>query len=262
MLMNKMRKINPKRIVIKVGTNVLTNENGILDDKIINSIADQIAQIKNNGSKVILITSGAIGAGMSELNLKKPEDIVMKQVCAAVGQSILMSKYREFFKEHNAKIAQILLSYDEFSNKAKLKNLKNSINNLLELHVVPIINENDPVSIDEIGHSFGDNDKLSALVATNMGATLLILLTNVDGLYNKSPENDGAELLKEVSKIDKSIESMAGKTSSLGLGGMKTKIEAAKIATQKGINVIIANGKSENILLKLIRGEEIGTYFI
>ena len=255
------RSIQAKKIVIKIGTNTLTHENGLLNLNVMQNLVSQIAKIKNT-KDIVIVTSGAIGAGMKELNLKeKPKDVVMKQVCAAVGQNILMANYHFLFSKHDIKIAQILLTYSDLANNITYKNLKNSLNKLFILGVIPIINENDPISINEIGPSFGDNDNLSALIASKIKADLLIILTNVEGLYNKDPKQKNAVLVREIKDVDKKIEAMAAGSSHLGIGGMKTKVRAAKKATQSGITTIIANGRSENALLKIINGEEVGTIF-
>jgi len=259
---NKMRNIKAKRIVVKIGTNVITNKDGILDEGVMAKLVQQIAMVKNMGKDVAVITSGAIGAGMKELHINsKPRGVTMQQVCAAIGQNILMSKYCSLFGKHNTKVAQILLSYDTFSNRKTCINLRNSINKLLELKVVPIINENDPISIDEIGPSFGDNDMLSAFVASKIEADLLVMLTNVDGLFDKNPNEKNANLIKEVLNIDKNIERISGKASYLGIGGMRTKVKAAKIATQSGSYAVIANGRLDNVLIRIINNEDIGTIF-
>ena len=192
-----MRNIKAKRIVVKIGTNVITGRNGMLNLGLLKRLVAQIAEIKKKGREVLIITSGAIGAGMKGLKLtSRPANVTMQQVCAAVGQSILMSKYHSFFGRHDIKVAQILLTYDVFKNRKTYKNLLNSLNRLLKLGVVPIINENDPISIDEIGPSFGDNDNLSALIASKMKADLLVMLTDVEGLYNKEPTQKNAVLIK------------------------------------------------------------------
>lgn len=255
------RNIKTNRIVIKIGTNTITNKDGVLDLKVMQSLVSQIAKIKNK-REIVIITSGAIGAGMQELHLKKkPSDIVMKQVCAGIGQSILMANYHSLFEKYKIKIAQILLTYDDLSKKNTYKNLSNSINMMFKLGVIPIINENDPISINEIGPSFGDNDNLSALIAKKIKADLLVMLTNVDGLYNKNPEYKDAVLIKEVNNIDKRIEATSGKASKLGLGGIKTKVKAAKLATKSGTTVVIANGKKSSTLIKVINKKGIGTIF-
>lgn len=257
-----MRSIKAKRIVVKIGTNVITNRNGALDFGLIKRLAAQIAEIKKKGKEVIIITSGAIGAGMKELLLdSRPAEVTMRQVCAAVGQNILMSKYHLFFSRHKIKVAQILLTYESFSSRKTYLNLRNSLNKLLELGVVPVINENDPISIDEIGPSFGDNDNLSALIAGRIKADLLVILTDVDGLFNKDPSGKNAVLIKEIHNIDKVIESISGKSSQLGTGGIQTKIKAAKTATKAGATVVIANGKKKDILLKILNSEDVGTIF-
>jgi len=250
-----------KRIVIKIGTNVLEDNFGKLDYETMESLVEDISKISNQGKDVILVTSGAIGAGMAELNLaKKPRDIKMKQACAAIGQSIIMSKYKEFFNKNGIKVAQILITYDDFSDRKRYLNLRNSLNTLLDLKAVPIINENDPISINEIGQSFGDNDRLSALVASKIEADALYILTIVDGLYDKDPKYKDAKIVKEVFDFDK-IRNLKGKSSMLGIGGISTKINAAKIAASSGILVIIANGKRKNIISDLIAGRKLGTIF-
>src|SRR3990167_8907947 len=248
------RKFKSKRIVIKIGTNVLTDKNGLLDLNIIKNLVSQIAEIKTN-KDVVIITSGAIGAGMQELGIKdRPKDVVGQQVCAAVGQGILMTNYHSIFSRHKLKIAQILITYNDLANKENYRHLANSLERLLELGIIPIINENDPVSISEIGPSFGDNDKMSALIACKVKADLLVILTNVDGLFDMDPKEKDAVLIKEVRNIDKKIESMGSGSSTLGIGGMKTKIQAAKSATESGTTVIIANGTKTNGLLDAVNG--------
>ncbi|MBS3095979.1 glutamate 5-kinase [Candidatus Woesearchaeota archaeon] len=257
-----MRNIKAKRIVVKIGTNVITGRNGMLNSGLLKRLVAQIAGIKSRGRKVIVITSGAIGAGMKELKLSsRPKDVTMQQVCAAVGQNILMSRYHSFFGRHNIKVAQILITYEAFSDKKTFKNFRSSLNKLLKLGVVPIINENDPISIDEIGPSFGDNDNLSALIASKMKADLLVILTDVDGLFNKDPQHKNAVLIKEIHDISRNIEAINGKSSQLGIGGVQTKVKAAKTATKAGAIVVIANGKTGNVLLKVLSNEDIGTIF-
>ena len=199
---------------------------------------------------------------MGELKLNKwPDDIVMKQSCASVGQGILMSHYHNTFSKYKIKVAQVLISYDTLENKKTLVNMKNNLNRLLSLGVIPIINENDAISTEEIGKTFGDNDMMSVKVAVNTKADLLILLTNVDGLYNKNPKDKNAVLIREVKKIDGHLLDLSGK-SKLGVGGMKSKVKAAQIATSKGIKVIIANGRKKSTLIKLLKGKREGTVFL
>ncbi len=250
------------RAVIKIGTNVLADNAGAIDYKIMKSLVSDIAKIKNQRKGVLIVTSGAIGAGMSELGIKKrPKDVKMQQVCAAVGQSILISKYREFFNEYGIKVAQILLTYNDFTDKKTAINMGNSINALLGLNTIPIINENDPISINELGPSFGDNDRLSAMVACRVKAGMLIILTSVDGLYDKNPDLKGAKLIKEVRNFDGIISCQEGASNGLGIGGIKTKIAAAKIAASNGIKTIIANGRKAGIINALMSGKGRGTVF-
>ena len=257
-----MRKIKAKRIVVKVGTNAIAGNGGKLDLGAMRNLVNQIAEIKKNGKEVIIVTSGAIGAGIGELNLKsKPADVVMRQACAAIGQSILMTNYQSLFREHGIKVAQILLTYEDISIRKTYNNLNNSLNKLFELGAIPIINENDPISIHEIKASFGDNDNLSAYIAAITKSDLLIMLTNVDGLYNNSAIGKNPVLIKEVRGISRKIESLASGKSELGVGGMKTKIKAAKTATKAGTTVVIANGKKKGILTKVLNNEEAGTIF-
>lgn len=253
--------MNAQKIIIKIGTNVVTDSSGRLDLSIIKRIAKQVAELKKSGKKIILVTSGAIGAGVGELKLKSsPSNILMRQVCASIGQGIIMSKYHSAFSHYGIKVAQVLVTYDTFKNKKMLQNMRNSINKLLELGAVPIFNENDTISIEEIGKFFGDNDLMSAMLATKINADLLILLTNVDGLYNKNPKNKTASLIKEVRLMDSNLAKLSGK-SVLGIGGMKTKLEASKIATKSGTKVVIANGRKSKILTKILSNEPVGTTF-
>ncbi len=252
---------NSKKIVIKIGTNVLADHSGILNANVIESIARQIAEARSSGKKIIIVTSGAIGAGMGELGIKsRPDNVLMRQVCAAVGQGILMAKYHGIFSKYGMKVAQVLLTYDTFSRKDTLNNMSSSINKLLDIGVIPIVNENDAIATEEIGKSFGDNDIMSAKFAVQVKADLLIILTDVDGLYDQNPKEGRARLIQDILRIDEKLMSMTGK-SSLGVGGIKSKIEAAKMATREGIKVIIANGKKENALVRLLKGEKEGTLF-
>ncbi len=250
------------RIVIKIGTNLLTKE-GLcgLRDEFIRDIARQISSLR--GHELIIVTSGAIGAGCTELGLKKSRQIEVRQALASVGQSTVMRAYHDAFSRYSIKVAQILLTYEDFSNRNRYLNLRKAINKLLELHVVPIINENDPISVDEIGATFGDNDKLSALVAGKVNADMLIMLSDIDGLYDKNPKTSkDAKLVKNVTKITREIEMMAGKSGSVfAIGGMVSKIRAAKMAMESGCNVVVCNGRKKSILKKALAGEE-GTLFI
>jgi glutamate 5-kinase len=252
------------KLVIKIGTNLLTGENlcGLRTD-LIRDIAKQIAELKKTGKEILIVTSGAIGAGCTELNLKKSREIEVRQALAAIGQSSVMRSYHDEFAKYKIKVAQILLTYEDFSNRKRYLNLRKAINKLLQLGVIPIINENDPISVDEIDATFGDNDKLSALVASKVNADILVMLSDIDGLYDKNPKtNKDAKLIRNITTITKDIERAAGKSgSAFAIGGMVTKIKAAKIALDAGCNVIICNGKKQDILTKAIEGKQ-GTLFI
>lgn len=250
-----------KYIVVKAGTNILTNEDNLLDLNNLREISRQIAKLKKKGYKIILVTSGAIVTGSEHIG-KKPKNLIEKQAAAAVGQSLLMNEYSNFFEEKGIVVAQILLTRDIFINNNSLKNARNTIITLVKNNIVPIINENDTVAVEEI--KFGDNDELSALVAKLIEAGLLIILTDTDGLHTSDPgSSKKAVLIKKVNLITSKIEKLAGKESGRrGTGGMVSKIKAAKDATQNGIPVIIAYGREKNVLERILSGEEIGTYFV
>ena len=250
-------------VVVKVGTNVLANAEGVLDRARIASLAAQIHSVRARGWRVVLVSSGAIGAGVGKLNLgKRPTDLPHLQACAAIGQTALMQIYQECFAPHGILPAQILLTAGDFDSRARYLNVRNTILTLFEYQSLPIINENDTVSVAEI--KFGDNDQLAAMVANLMQAKLLILLTNVDGLYSADPGTDPtATLLEFVPEIDRSVTDLAGTTKShLGTGGMRSKLKAARLATSAGGAVIMANGSSDGILEAVFRGETVGTLFL
>jgi len=254
-----------KKIVLKIGTSSLSNEDGSFNRRLTEDIARQVAHLRKLGKTVIIVSSGAIGIGVIELNMQtRPREIPLRQAAAAVGQNILMQEWMKAFKKHDLKVAQILLTYEAFSNRMTYLNLRNSISALLEAGVVPIINENDPICVHEIEATFGDNDKLSAMVASKVEAELLILLSDIDGLYNKNPKkNEDAKLISTVDKITPEIESYGGSpTSTKGVGGMRTKIEAAKITSMAGCHMVIANSVIEDVVIKVTGGENIGTLFL
>ncbi len=254
-----------KRIVLKIGTSSLTNEDGSFNRKLTEDIASQAAQLRTLGKTVIIVSSGAIGIGVEELKMKeRPREIPLRQAAAAVGQNILMQEWMAAFNNYNLKVAQILLTYEAFSNRMTYLNLRNSISALLEAGVVPIINENDPICVHEIEATFGDNDRLSAMVASKVEAELLILLSDIDGLYDRNPKkNEHARLISTIEKITPEIESYGGSTTSMkGVGGMRTKIEAAKIACISGCHMVIANSAIDNVVVKIMEGENIGTLFL
>lgn len=250
-------------VVVKVGTNVLTGADGMLDPARLQSLADQLQRIRASGKKVALVSSGAIGAGVGRLGLgKRPSDLRHLQACAAIGQSFLMRAYQECFDRHNIHTAQILLTAGDFDSRARYLNVRNTILTLFEWGVLPIINENDTVSVAEI--KFGDNDHLAAMLTNLLQAPLLILLTIVDGLFSGDPAVDpNAEKIGTVSSIDLSVMEMAGNTrSSLGTGGMGSKLRAARLATAAGESVIIANGSLPGILDAIFACEPVGTLFL
>jgi glutamate 5-kinase len=250
-------------VVIKVGTNVLADSAGRLDRHRIQSLADQLHRVRQGNRKVALVTSGAIGAGVGKLGLgKRPTDLAHLQACAAVGQAMLMQLYQESLAPHGVHTAQILLTASDFDNRARYLNARNTIRTLFEYGALPVINENDTVSVAEI--KFGDNDHLAAMVTNLLRAPLLVLLTNVDGLYSDDPRtNPAAELLPTVPNIDQSVTKLAAETkSALGTGGMESKLKAARLATAAGESVIMANGSQDGILDRVFAGEPVGTLFL
>ncbi|QLH75269.1 MAG: glutamate 5-kinase [Methanomassiliicoccales archaeon] len=259
-----MRDLKAKRVVVKVGTNTLCKGDGTVDVEYIEGLADQVIEMEKLGIQTIIVTSGAIGSGSAELGLDGiNKDVAMKQACAAVGQGILMMAYRDIFKMYGKSVGQVLLTYGAFSDRVRYLNLKKAIEQMFDLGVVPIVNENDVIATDEIEDIFGDNDKLSALVASKIDADLLIILTDVDGLYDRNPLTDeNAKLLHVVDEITPEIERMAGgRKNERSTGGMRTKINAAKIAMASGCNMVIANGAIDNVIIRIVKGEEIGTLF-
>lgn len=250
------------RIVIKVGTSTLAHSTGRLNIRRTELLCRVLCDIKNAGHEVILVSSGAIGMGVGKLNLLgKPSDIPTKQAAAAVGQCELMYTYDKLFSEHNSIAAQILLTGYDIHNRESRMNFINTVCRLLELGTIPVINENDTVAVEEI--EIGDNDTLSAIVAVNIKADLLVLLSDIDGLYTADPHADpNAELIAAVHDIDTHIRELAGgKGSELGTGGMVTKLNAAELCISSGCNMIIANGNDPEILYKIIAGESVGTLF-
>lgn len=259
-----MRDLDVKRIVVKIGTNTICQDDGTVDQSYIDEVARQVMALEGRGVESIIVTSGAIGSGSSELRLDgRKKDVAMKQACAAVGQATLMLGWREAFRNYGKSVAQVLLTYGAFSDRARYLDLRKAIDEMFRLGVVPVVNENDVISTDEIEEVFGDNDKLSALVASKMDADLLILLTDVDGLYDRNPEADqDAKLIHTVDEITKDIERIAGsRKNERSTGGMRTKINAAKIAMQSGCNMVIANGRERDIITRVAAGEELGTLF-
>jgi glutamate 5-kinase len=255
-------------IVVKVGTSGITTSEGNLDEEQMQKLTSQIAAATKQGDKVVLVTSGAVAAGIAELGIPpKPNDVVFQQAAAATGQSVLMAKYRELFKAHGLKVAQILLTAEDLSNRASYVHTCNVLRMLLKTGVIPIINENDVTSVDELrlkeGYkiNFSDNDILSVLVASAIGADMIIILSDVNGLYTADPQEPGAQLIKTVDAITPELKGSLNGKSKLGRGGIQSKIKAAEIATSCGIPVVIANSRRENVLLDILVGKDVGTFF-
>ena len=263
--MNDKRKIcfeDAKRIVVKVGSGVLTEDNG-LNLKALRSISRQICQLADRGLEIILVSSGAMASGIKKIGLsKRPDEIPKRQAIAAVGQAGLIMEYEKSFARYNKKVAQILLTSDDLVNRKRYLNARNTLCTLLSWQVIPIINENDTVVVEEI--KFGDNDNLAAMITLLMDADILINLTDIDGLYTGDPrKNQNAELISVVTTIKKDIEKYASDIPGpLGTGGMLSKIKAAKKVTAAGIPMLIARGEKHDILIKLFAGKEHGTFFI
>lgn len=268
--MNRKEFVNAKRIVIKLGTNTLRNENGEVSLPRIYSYIEDIAQLVKSGKEVILVTSGAVGLGRKKINLEKTNDIVDKQACAAIGQCKLMSLYEDGFGAYNVTTAQVLLTEDDFSQRKRYLNLRNTLNKLLEFGVLPIINQNDTVStceLDEIYQDrqvcFSDNDKLSALVTSEMDADLLIILSDVDGLFDSNPkENPHAKIITEVKEVTDEILELGKEASEGGRGGFRSKLEAAKLVNRFGGKVLVANGKTPEVIKEIFSAKNIGTAFL
>jgi len=253
-----------KRIVVKIGTNTLTI-NGRINIAYVQRVARQISKAVQQGRQALIVSSGAIGMGAGQLNVQsRVTGMKMRQACAAIGQPLLMQEYRKAFLRYDITVAQVLLTAEVLNNRKTYLNLRNSIEALLNLGVVPILNENDSVSTAEIGSAFGDNDKLSALVASKIDADLLIMLSDIDALYDRDPRrNPDARKIPAVYEITSEIVRNAGGTGSThAQGGMKTKIEAARIASNAGCRIVLANGQLKDVITRILAGAEIGTVFM
>jgi glutamate 5-kinase len=251
-----------RRVVIKIGSGVISNDDG-LDTGIIAAIVRDVAELRRQGFEVVIVSSGAVAAGKGDLGIiGRPRTIPLKQAAAAIGQSRLMRAYKEALRPLGLTAGQVLLTRDDLANRRRYLNARNTLMTLLEYGVIPIINENDTVVVDEI--RFGDNDNLSALVTNLVEAHLLVILSDVDGLFDSDPgKNTGAQLIPLVERIGSGIEAMAGDSASLfGTGGMVTKIRAAKRASLYGVGTAIINGRTPGILVRFFAGEELGTYFL
>lgn len=255
--------IEAKRIVIKVGSSSITHEKtGHISIQKLEHFVRQVSDLKNAGKEIIVVTSGAQAVGVSALNLEeRPILLEEKQAVAAVGQASLMMIYQKLFREYNHQVGQVLITKDVIDNKSRNKNARNTLKALLKMHVIPIVNENDTVSTEEI--EFGDNDRLSATVAILSDADLLILLSDIDGLFDRDPkEHEDAKVLEVVEQMNEDIYKMAGASkSNVGTGGMITKLMAAEMVTTKGIDMIIANSSTPYIIQKIKDGEVVGTIF-
>lgn len=251
------------RIVIKIGTSTLAHKTGMLNIRLVEALCKTVADIKNAGHEVILVSSGAVGMGVGKLSLKeRPKDVPGKQAVAAVGQCELMYTYDKLFSEYNHIVAQLLLTATDFEDERRHTNFTNTMSRLMKLGVLPIINENDTVATEELG--IGDNDTLAAFVAVSVRADLLVLLSDIDGLYTGNPHtHPEAKLIPVVDAVTREIEALAGGSDSgLGTGGMATKLRAAKIVTEAGIDMLITNGINPAVLYDIVEGKPVGTRFL
>ena len=253
------------RLVVKVGSSTLTHKTGMLNIRLVEKLCKVLSDIRNSGHEVVLVSSGAVAMGVGKLNLReKPSDNPTKQAAAAVGQCELMYTYDKLFGEFNHTVAQVLLTGNDVTGKNR-RNIENTLNRLLELGTVPIINENDTVSLDEMEqlNALGDNDTLAAVVATCINADLLVLLSDIDGMYTADPRsNPDAKLIHRIPQLTEELLARAGGSgTSQGTGGMKTKLNAARIAGGSGIDMVIANGDHPENLYDIIDGKNVGTYF-
>jgi glutamate 5-kinase len=251
-------------IVVKVGTRVLTGAGGLIDQQRIAALAEELHQLMVTGRKVALVTSGAVGAGLGQLQLdKRPTNLAQLQAVAAVGQSHLIEAYDRGLRAHGRHAAQLLLTAHDLDDRTGYLNVRNTIRALFEFGAVPIINENDTVSVDELMTSFGDNDRLAAMVTNLIRAPLLVLLSDVDGLYDGDPRDANSKLISTVTRLDASILNLVrDSVTGLSKGGMASKLEAARIVTAAGENVIIANGRAAGNLARIAAGEMVGTLFV
>ncbi len=254
---------NKHRIVIKVGTSSLSYPNGRMNLFCIRKLAGVLSKIRKQGMEVILVSSGAIGVGAGIVGLeRRPQELAKKQALAAVGQAELMKIYQKFFNENNQLVAQVLLTKDVVSIKERNRNARNTLLKLLDMNIIPIINENDTIATNEI--VFGDNDTLSAIVATLVDADLLIMLSDIDGLYDADPRTEKcAQIIHSVARITPAVERLAaGAGSSFSTGGMITKISAARLCLRDGIDCVIANGSAPEVIFDILEGHDVGTHFV
>ncbi|MCK4921730.1 MAG: glutamate 5-kinase [Bacteroidales bacterium] len=254
--------LNKKRIVIKVGSSSLTHSNGKLNLLRIEKLTGVITYLHNQGKEVVLVSSGAIATGAGKVGVeKKPSDKIKKQALAAIGQAELIKIYEKFFEEYNKTVAQLLLTRDGIENTSRRRNARNTLKELLKMKVIPIVNENDTVSTDEI--EFGDNDILSAMVSSLINADLLIILSDIDGVFTGDPQTDkDAKLISKLTIEDEDLKKFIFESeSSFGTGGMASKLAAGRHCLENGIDMVIANGNSPSIIYNVLEGKEVGTYF-
>jgi glutamate 5-kinase len=259
------------RIVVKLGTNVIMRPDGKVALGLLCGLVEQVAALREQGIEVLLVSSGAVGLGMERLGLtERPVVVAQVQACAAIGQSRLMALYDDAFDRLGCPIAQVLLTEDDFRDSVRHANLRATLDALLTLGVIPIVNENDTVSTLELDRPtesrqreriFGDNDKLSALLLKHIGADLLVLLSDVDGLYDRNPTEPGAKVIQQVDVVDERILSLAEGSNGRGRGGMISKLESARIVLHAGKQVVIANGRAPRVLERIVAGEAVGTHF-
>jgi len=253
---------NIKKMVVKIGSSSITLKTGGLDRANIEKFVNEVSSLAKRGIEVMIVTSGAIAAGLEDLNIsKKPQEITLLQAAASIGQVKIMKLYGDLFSKNGLKIGQILLTQEDTTRREQYLNIRNTIRNLIDLGVIPLINENDSAAVDEI--KFGDNDELAALVSVLAEADVLVILTDIEGMYDKNPRTSrDAKLISYIDRIDKNIESAAGGIgSTYGIGGMESKIKAAKICSFSGIKTIIANSRRINVLDEILAGKNVGTFF-
>jgi glutamate 5-kinase len=253
-----------RMLVVKVGTRVLTHADGRLNEERIAGLAEDVTAAYQSGHRVVLVSSGAVGAGMSVLGLKqRPTDLAKLQAVAAVGQTNLIETYDRTFRKHGRRAAQVLLTADDISHRTRYLNVRNTLLSLLEFNAIPVINENDTVAVEELMTTFGDNDRLAALVTNLLRAPLLVILSDVDGLYNGDPGEPGSQVIPTVDRLNDAVRALVrDRVTGLSKGGMASKLEAARIVTMAGENVIIAGGRHPGVLKRVLAGEELGTVFL
>jgi glutamate 5-kinase len=251
-------------LVVKVGTRVLTRDDGSLNEERIARLAEDLSAVADTGRRVVLVSSGAVGAGMGRLGLsKRPTDLATLQAVAAIGQARLIETYEGAFRRHNRHVGQVLLTAGDLDHRTSYLNVRNTLLALLEFGAIPIINENDTVAVDELLTTFGDNDRLAAMVTNLIRASLLVILSDIEGLYNGDPKDPTSRLVSTVPKIDETVyEFVRDKATGLSKGGMASKLEAARLCTSGGENVIIASGRRETVVRDVLAGQPLGTLFL